>query len=208
MKFQTYLAIVLTLAVFGIVGFGGYFVMQQTRIMAELKRSAESPSAPEGSDIVGSPDTTNQPDALQDDFTSAPQPSSSPLASPSPMVAKKAAVVIFEADGAFSTPEKTQIGLNVTSPYQMYHDGSTGSGSLLTLTIRRNTNPSSSGTYPYSAQAVFDTGVNEGFLIQVDGGTVDSGGQVQLWVPECMVKCQFSPEFQATYPEIVAKAGN
>ena len=70
---------------------------------------------------------------------------------------------------------------------------------IKSFTVKVNTNASKT-TYPYLANAIFKSGVTNGFTIAKNGGVID------WWVPECMGPCPFSATFRSRYPEIVSRA--
>ena len=56
--------------------------------------------------------------------------------------------------------------------------------------------------YPYGADAIFDNGGYEGWLIG------ETAGVVNYWIPECMDSpCPLSPDFVSAFPDIAATVG-
>lgn len=103
--------------------------------------------------------------------------------------------VVFLAEGSFSAEEKAQIMGRVVEPFTLYYHDLADHPPLLTITIEKYDGLAS---YPYSAQAIFETGIYSSWLVPATGGLVD------WWIPECMGPCPLSDEFRAAYPEIVA----
>jgi hypothetical protein len=118
---------------------------------------------------------------------------------PAPTETPTGPEVVFLAAGSFSADEVNQLQTRVIEPFIHYYRDLSEHPALLTLTLQKESGISG---YPYSAQAVFETGINAGWLISASGG-----GTVDWWLPECMLACTFSDSFQAAYPEIVAAAG-
>ena len=103
--------------------------------------------------------------------------------------------VVFLAEGSFSAEEKSQIMSRVVEPFILYYHDRVEHPALLTITIEKYDGLAG---YPYSAQAIFETGINTGWLVSASGGLVD------WWIPDCMGPCPLSDAFRAAYPEIVA----
>jgi hypothetical protein len=116
-------------------------------------------------------------------------------ATPAPSDTPEGPVVVFLAAGSFSADEDAQIRSRVVNPFTHYYRDLEGHPPLVSFTVEKI---SGVAGYPYSANAIFETGINAGFLISASGGVVD------WWLPECMVACSFSDSFRAAYPEIVA----
>lgn len=128
--------------------------------------------------------------------TEAPTATEPPAeATPAPSDTPAGPVVVFLAAGSFSADEEAQIRSRVVNPFIHYYRDLAGHPPLVSFTIEK---VSGVAGYPYGATAVFETGINIGFLISASGGAVD------WWLPECMVACTFSDSFRAEYPEIVA----
>jgi len=89
---------------------------------------------------------------------------------------------------------EAQIRARVVNPFILYYQDQPDTPRLVSITIELV--PDVPG-YPYKAEAIFETGITNGFLIGVQGGLVD------WWLPECMNSCGFSDSFRAAYPEIV-----
>lgn len=92
---------------------------------------------------------------------------------------------------------EAQLQVKVVEPFILYHRDIPGPR---LLTLRLEIQEGVDG-YPYKAEAIFEEGITSGWLVAVSGGNVD------WWLPECMVACTFSDTFRAAYPEIVAAAG-
>jgi hypothetical protein len=132
--------------------------------------------------------TTAAPEAATVEPTTEPP---APVATETPVGPE----VVFLAEGSFSADEKSQIMTRVVNPFILYYSELADHPPLLTLTIEKYDGLAG---YPYQAEAIFETGINIGWLIPATGGTVD------WWIPECMGPCPLSDNFRATYPEIVA----
>ena len=103
-------------------------------------------------------------------------------------------VVVFEASGSITSVDKAQLMERVVEPFVDYYNEQEQERHLVSLSISKNTG-ASVDLYPYQAKAIFNDGVNSGFLIPVKEGSID------WWQPECM-QCVFSPKFSAKYPDI------
>ncbi len=103
-------------------------------------------------------------------------------------------VVIIESEGNLPKDDVNGLRTRVIEPYVEYYK--TGSQKLATFKVSVNTQASKTD-YPYMADAIFVGGGNEGFLIS------KKNGQINWWVPGCIVECQFSDLFKQKYPEIV-----
>lgn len=114
---------------------------------------------------------------------------------PPPTTPSQTPVVVWSPSGAIPQADKDQIQARIIDPFIDYY-AEQSQGQLLTLTVSVNTQPSNT-TYPYLVQAIFDTGTNQGFTIE------RSSGQLQWWHPDCLGGCEFSAEFEATYPQVV-----
>lgn len=106
----------------------------------------------------------------------------------------ESAVVIIESEGNLPKDDISTLKARVIEPYVEYYK--TGSQKLATFKVSLNTQASKID-YPYMADAIFVGGGNEGFLIS------KKNGQIDWWVPGCIVECQFSDVFKQKYPEIV-----
>lgn len=105
--------------------------------------------------------------------------------------------VVFEAEGTFTTSEKTILKTRWSEPYVMYQ---TGLGQIVS-SIKFAKIATAPG-YGYTFEAIMTGGGNESSLIAVSDSTPE------WWVPGCMVACPFSDAFRVKYPEIVAKSNN
>ena len=103
--------------------------------------------------------------------------------------------VVFLAEGSFSAEEKSQIMSRVVEPFILYYHDRVEHPALLTIAIEKYDGLAG---YPYAAQAIFETGINTGWLVSASGGLVD------WWIPDCMGLCPLSDVFRAAYPAIVA----
>jgi len=154
-------------------------ILATAEILQALTALAESGAAPVATAGPAEPTPT------------AESPTAEP---PAPTEMPAGPEVVFLAAGSFSADEESQLRTRVIEPFIHYYRDLSGHPALLTLTIQKESGISG---YPYSAQAVFETGINNGWLISASGGLVD------WWLPECMVACTFSDSFRAAYPEIV-----
>ena len=134
--------------------------------------------------------------ATQEPATPEPAATEAPVEiTPAPSDTPEGPLVVFLAAGSFSADEDAQIRSRVVNPFIHYYRDLEGHPPLVSFTVEKI---SGVGGYPDSANAIFETGTNAGFLISASGGVVD------WWLPECMVACSFSDSFRAAYPEIVA----
>lgn len=144
-----------------------------------------------------SPTQSSRPPAQA---TTTPTPLATPQTLPSTS-SNQSPVVIIQSEATLPKSDVTNLRKKVIEPYIKYYNNATKEqGTLVTLKIENNTNAQSANTYPYKAEAIFSTGVNNGFLVSKTNGTID------WWLPECMMKCDFDEEFQKEYPEIVEKS--
>ncbi len=93
---------------------------------------------------------------------------------------------------------EAQLQTKVVAPYIMYYRDMPEHPRLVSIMLEVQADVAG---YPYKAEAIFEGGITNGWLISVSGGNVD------WWLPECMVACTFSDAFRAAYPEIVAAVG-
>jgi hypothetical protein len=159
-------------------------ILATAQILQALTALAETEAAPSATTTPAGPSPTAEP------------PTAEP---PAPTETPAGPEVVFLAAGSFSADEESQLRIRVIEPFIHYYRDLSGHPALLTLTIQKESGISG---YPYSAQAVFETGINAGWLISASGG-----GTVDWWLPECMVACTFSDAFRAAYPEIVTAVG-
>ena len=103
--------------------------------------------------------------------------------------------VVFVPGGLFDEAERNLIMEKVVRPYIHYHDDLADHPTLLTVSIEHYEGDPS---FLYTAEAIFETGVYNGWLMPATAGVLD------WWVPDCMGPCPLSDSFRATYPEIVA----
>ena len=104
-------------------------------------------------------------------------------------------VIVFQPGGLFSEEQRNIILTRVVNPFILYHQGLEGHPPLVSISIE----PASSlADYPYSANAIFDTGITAGWLIHATAGVVD------WWLPDCLGPCPISDAFRTAYPEIVS----
>lgn len=104
-------------------------------------------------------------------------------------------VVVIESEGSIPPLDLSEIKARITNPYLDYQRDAQP-GSLVSLKISPNL-LESKAAYPYTADAVFKNGGNEGFLISKNNGHID------WFLPACLNGCVFSDAFKAKYPEIV-----
>lgn len=109
-------------------------------------------------------------------------------------------VVVFQAEGAISETDKSQLQQRVVDPIIDYYADLPEGGNILTITVAPNTQESKA-TYPYTVDAIFDNGVSLGVAIE---RTADG---LAWWYPECMGECPLSGDFRNKYPEIVTVLG-
>lgn len=120
--------------------------------------------------------------------TAAPTHTSAPVSGAEP-------VIVFQPGGLFSDDERNLLLTRVVNPFILYHQEVEGHPPLVSISIE----PSSSlADYPYSANAIFETGITAGWLVHATGGVVD------WWLPECLGPCILSDAFRTAYPEIVS----
>ena len=161
-------------------------ILATAEILQALTALAETGAAPAATASPAEP--TAEPATAEPPTAEPPAPTETP-AGPE---------VVFVAAGSFSADEVNQLQTRVIDPFVHYYRDLADHPPLLTLTIRKESGISG---YPFSGEAIFETGINSGWLISASGGVVD------WWLPECMVACTFSDSFRAAYPEIVAAAG-
>ncbi len=173
--------LIFLLAVLGVTLVGGGFFLGQKRQPAEKTIMPQTVlPTPTATPLLPSPTDTVQ-------LT----PTSTP-------VQAVKTVVVFEAEGAISTEDKSRLQQKVVAPYLDYQRDLNGEGYVISLTISPNIGANKTN-YPYQAKAIFKNGGYEGFVVTKDGGGID------WWLPECMGPCPFSANFKAKYPEIIAK---
>lgn len=132
--------------------------------------------------------SSNQPSASPT-VSATITPTASPTSTPKP-------IIVYEAEGTFSQPEKDELTKKVINPFTDYYQEQ--NTTLLTMTIAKNIQ-ASKDTYPYSVNAIFANGGNQGFLVMKVGTGVD------WWIPDCMGGCNLTASFKAKYPEIAAR---
>jgi hypothetical protein len=118
--------------------------------------------------------------------------------SPTPQEEEQETVIIIDSQANLPPSDVDQLNKKIIEPYIHYFQDTRKDDLLVSMRIGVNTGASAS-TYPYKAEAISKNGVTEGFLIS------KTGGQIDWWYPECLMKCEFSQEFSTKYPEIVAK---
>ena len=106
--------------------------------------------------------------------------------------------VVFLAEGTFSAEQKAQIMSRFVEPFILYYRTAPDHPVIVSIAIEPVETTIYTPDCHYSAQAIFEGGVNAGQLI------CETDGLVDWWFPDCMEPCPFSDEFRATYPEIVA----
>ncbi len=122
---------------------------------------------------------------------------------PSPEIATleppSSVVVVFMPGGLFDAAKRAEFYERIINPYMDYNNEQAALypelASLVTITIETFDTPG----YPYGAEAIYDNGGYEGWLISETAGLVD------LWIPDCMNgPCPLSEEFISNYPNISA----
>lgn len=107
---------------------------------------------------------------------------------------KKVPVVIYTPDGLFTEDEIVEINKKFIKPFLDWNSGN----SQNTLSISVEKPYPAIADYQYRVTYINEGGGNGGFLY----GTTTP---LEWWLPECLDSCSFSAEFEAKYPEIVAK---
>jgi len=186
-SFKPYLF--LSLSIFLLLGAcaGGPSEDQQATLVAVAVNAALTDSAidiPAADDGEAAPPATAEPPAAA---TAAPT-------NPPPTIAAPTPVVVFQAAGSFSDSEKDQLRQRVVEPFVMYHAELADHPTLVSFSLEKM----DIAGYPYGADAIFEGGVTNGFLISNNSAPVD------WWYPDCLGPCPFSDAFRAAYPEIIA----
>ncbi len=155
--------------------------------LTSLAQDAAQPQAPTVAAPTSVPPTASAP--------TSPPPTLAPTnPPPAPSVA-----VVFIPGGLFDAAKRAEFVARIIDPYIDYNNdvsyANPGLPTLVSITIETYDNPG----YPYGANAVYDNGGYEGWLIAETGGVVD------LWIPDCMGgPCALSPHFILNYPDIAA----
>ena len=127
-------------------------------------------------------------------------PTEAPTDTPAPSATSSVAVV-FTPGGLFDEAKRAEFYARIINPYIAYHaplSATEGYPNLVSINIQTF----DLADYPYGADAIFDNGGYEGWLIG------ESGGVVNYWIPECMDSpCPLSPAFATAFPEIAATVG-
>ena len=92
-----------------------------------------------------------------------------------------------------------EIQKKVVNPYVDYFKHTSKESPLLSLLIQQQNNENLNDQYPYSLVGIFSNGVNSWESL------MQTGGELDWWIPTCMEKCDYSEEFIQKYPEIVSK---
>ncbi len=132
-------------------------------------------------------------------------PSAAPPTSPPPAPATAtlepapSVVVVFMPGGLFDAAKRAEFTARIINPYIDYNNEEAALypelASLVSITIETYNTEG----YPYGANAIYDNGGYEGWLISETAGVVD------LWIPDCMNgPCQLSPAFSINHPDIAA----
>ncbi len=103
-------------------------------------------------------------------------------------------VVIFTPSGLFTEAEKDDLYAKAINPYFDYRNAD--EVNFVAMQVEKY-NPVPDHGYKYNIEAFSKTGGYEGFLY-------GQSEPLEWWHPECMGSCNFSAEFSAKYPEIVA----
>ncbi len=119
--------------------------------------------------------------------------------SPTQGATAQKAVIIIESQGSLPGDDAALLRSRIAEPYVLYHESLSVEQQVVSFKISVNTQQSKN-EFPYLADAVLKNGGNEGFVISKKDGKID------WWFPECMIECQFTPQFSAKYPEIIAKS--
>lgn len=122
--------------------------------------------------------------------TAAP-PSATPEATSS-------VVVIFTPGGLFDEAKRAEFYARLLNPFiDYYAERTVGDNHPRLVSI--NVQTFDSPEYPYGVDAIFEEGVYIGFLV------TETGGVVNLWVPDCMNgPCPLSQDFINNYPDVAA----
>ena len=154
-------------------------------VEAALTETAAA-APPDGGGDPAPPASATPPPAATDPTPTVAPPTEAPASTP---------VVVFQAAGSFSDAEKNILRQRVINPFIHYHADLENHPAMVSMSIEHST---SLADYPYAANAIFEEGITSGFLIHATAGVVD------CWYPDCLVPCEFSAAFRATYPEIIA----
>lgn len=103
-------------------------------------------------------------------------------------------VVVFSPGGLFTDAEKNEITSKMIDPLK--HWSNDQDDELVSIHVQER-----EGSAEYFVDVIHRDGVYEGFLY----GTVDAATQ-DWWTPTCLDACEFTDEFQAAYPEVVAES--
>ncbi len=144
----------------------------------------------------GSPTVTIFPSVAP---TISDESSNNSLPSPTQGATTQKAVIIIESQGSLPGDDAALLRSRIAEPYVLYHESLSEEQQVVSFKISVNTQQSKND-FPYLADAVLKNGGNEGFVISKKDGKID------WWFPECMIECQFTPQFSAKYPEIIAKS--
>lgn len=127
-------------------------------------------------------------------------PTEAPTESPAPTATSSVAVV-FTPGGLFDEAKRAEFYARIINPYIAYYahlSATEGYPNLVSINIQTF----DLADYPFGADAIFDNGGYEGWLIG------ETGGVVNYWIPECMDSpCPLSPAFATAFPDIAATVG-
>lgn len=105
----------------------------------------------------------------------------------------------------FSDKEKKDLLEKVLSPYMDYEkDSGVGNRIISILVNKYSDHELSQQTDPKYAYGI-DVVYEEGYVGWVERKI---GEPIDWWVPDCMGNCEFSDEYQDSYPEVVEKYNN
>lgn len=139
---------------------------------------------------------TSQQLTAQESAISSAIPSPSVLAMVTAEPSALPPTITFDPDKEISSDDKDALQSRVIDPFLEYYRTLANSGQVTSITIKK----ASAGSYPYSFEAKFNTGVQNNFVVsRSDDGSID------WWLPECLIQCPFTDEFKTKFPEIVAK---
>ena len=107
---------------------------------------------------------------------------------------KRAPVVVYIPNGLFTEDEIVEINKKFVKPFIDWN--SDNNQNSVSISVEK---PYTAITgYQYKVTYINEGGGNGGFLY----GTTTP---LEWWLPECLDSCSFSAEFEAKYPDIVAK---
>ncbi len=102
-------------------------------------------------------------------------------------------VTVFTPGGLFTDAEKSQLKNKLIDPFFDFQNST--ELNYIVMTIEKY-NPTPAHGYKYEVQGITKSGAYQSFLF-------GQATPLEWWLPECMGGCNFTPEFEAKYPEIV-----